>query len=78
MRKRLPASELHDLLTREFRGTAGDHCLRCRVPMPSWVAGAKRGPNWRIGTLDECSTLCHTILEDVAAKLADRYDIQAP
>lgn len=78
MRKRLPASELHDLLTREFRSTAGDHCLKCSIPMPSWFAGARQGPNWRLNTRDECPTLCHTILEDVAARLAERYDIQAP
>lgn len=75
MRKRIAAAELHDLLTREFRKTAGDTCLGCRIPLPSYFAGARTGPNWRIGAFDECSTLCHTILEDVAAKVAARYDL---
>ena len=78
MRKRLPASRLHDLLTREFRNTAGDHCLRCGIPMPSYFAGARDGPNWRIDAPEECSTLCHTIIADVAAKLAERYDLDPP
>ena len=75
MRKQIPPAELHDLLVREFRKTAGDSCLGCRIPMPAYFAGARHGPNWRIGAFDECSTLCHTILEDVAAKVAARYDL---
>ena len=78
MRKAITAEKLRDLLADEFRRTAGDHCLRCRVPMPTWFAGAKGGPNWRIGSLEECGTLCHSILEDVAAKAAARYDIEPP
>ena len=75
MRKRISARELHDLLTREFRKTAGDGCLGCRIPMPGVFAGARDGPNWRIGTFEECSTLCHTILQDVTEKVAARYDL---
>lgn len=75
MRKRIRAGELHDLLVREFRDTAGDSCLGCRIPMPAYFAGARDGPNWRIGTFEECSSLCHTILEDVTAKVAARYDL---
>ena len=78
MRKRLTAEKLHDLLVREFRKTAGDHCLRCRIPLPSYFAGARDGPNWRVGSLAECDTLCHTILQDVAAGLAERYELQKP
>ena len=76
-REQLSAAELHDLLTREFRNTAGDHCLRCNVPMPAYFAGS-RGANWRVGALDECSTLCHSILEDLVGKLSERYDLRAP
>ena len=75
MRKRIAAAELHELLTREFRKTAADSCLGCRIPMPSYFAGARNGPNWRIGQLDECAGLCHTILEDVTIRVAARYDL---
>ena len=75
MRKKIPAAELHDLLTREFRRTAADGCLSCRVPMPSYFAGAKKGANWRLGGPAECSGLCHTILQDIAARVAARYDL---
>jgi hypothetical protein len=75
MRKRIPAARLHDLLVNEFRRTAADGCLACRVPMPVRFRGAGDGANWRIAPLDECSTLCHTILQDVAAKVAARYDL---
>lgn len=66
------------MLAREFRNTAGDLCLRCAIPPPSYFAGARGGPNWRIGTPEECSALCHTIIVDVAARLAERYDLEAP
>lgn len=78
-RKKVSATELHDLLMREFRGTAGDSCLKCSIPMPVFFeAGAHGGRNWRMGGIDDCSTLCHTILEDVAAKLADQYEMKPP
>ena len=75
MRKKIAADELRDILWREFRKTAGDSCLGCRIPMPAYFAGAREGPNWRIGAFEECSSLCHTILEDVTAKVAARYDL---
>ena len=78
MRKRLSPAKLHDLLVDEFRKTAGDQCLRCRIPMPAYFAGARDGPNWRIGSLAECDTLCHSILQDIAAELARRYELQEP
>jgi hypothetical protein len=76
MRKRVSAPELHDLLTREFAKTAGDLCLKCRLPMPVFRA-SREGPNWRLGALDECSTMCHSIVEDIAAKLAKEYDLRS-
>ena len=75
MRKRISAADLHDLLSREFRKTAADSCLACRIPMPAYFRGAREGPNWRIGAFEECSTLCHTIFEDVKARVAARYDL---
>ena len=75
MRKKISAVELHDLLTREFRKTAADGCLSCGVPMPAYFAGAKEGANWRLGGSGECSRLCHTILQDIAARVAARYDL---
>ena len=77
MRKTVSPSELHDLLTREFAKTAGDLCLKCRLPMPVFRE-SRAGPNWRLGTLDECTTLCHSIVEDVAAKLGREYDLRQP
>ena len=74
-KKKIAARELHDLLAREFRNTAGDSCLGCRIPMPRYFAGAREGANWRIGAFEECSSLCHTILQDVTAKVAARYDL---
>ncbi|MEO5676395.1 MAG: hypothetical protein ABIQ84_02515 [Usitatibacter sp.] len=77
-RKSVTASELHDLLSREFRKTAGDHCLRCRVPIPAFMDSKSGGANWRVGTLDECSTLCHSILEDLVSTLSAKYEIRRP
>src|SRR3982074_1067558 len=75
-RKKVAAAELHDILTREFRKTAGDLCLKCRIPQPVFRApGAAGGANWRVGGIDECSALCHTILEELVASLSDKYDI---
>ncbi|MGZ5073646.1 MAG: hypothetical protein ACXWBL_10930, partial [Usitatibacter sp.] len=75
-RRRIKAADLHELLAREFRGTAGDLCLKCRIPMPTYIEpGEGGGPNWRIASGAECANLCHTILEDLAAKLAKSYDI---
>jgi hypothetical protein len=75
-KKNIDAAQLHDLLTDAFRKTAGDHCLRCRIPMPAHFAGA--GANWRVGAIDECSTLCHSILEDVVREFAAKYQLRPP
>ena len=75
MRKRVSAEELHDLLTREFRKSAGDLCIKCRLPMPSYFAGAKEGANWRLGELSECSAMCHTILEELVARFSRTHEI---
>jgi hypothetical protein len=76
-RAQVSSAELHDLLTREFRKTAGDQCLRCSIPMPAYFAGS-RGANWRVGALDECPTLCHSILEELVGKLSERYELRSP
>jgi hypothetical protein len=78
-RKKVSALELHEILMLEFRGTAGDSCLKCRIPMPAYFApGAASGLNWRVGGIDDCSSLCHTILEDLVAKLSSRYELKKP
>lgn len=78
-RRKVSADQLHDILTREFRATAGGMCLKCRIPMPIFVEpGAAGRANWRIGGIAECATLCHTILEELAGSLAERYDIARP
>ena len=78
MRKRVSAKDLHDLLTREFRKSAGDSCIKCRLPMPSYFAGARDGPNWRLAPLSECSTMCHTLVEDLVAKFSASHDLEHP
>ena len=75
-RKRIEPEKLHDILTREFRGTAGDHCLKCRIPIPMRIDAKSGGPNWRVATGAECSNLCHTILEDLVAKFSREYDLR--
>jgi hypothetical protein len=78
-RKKISPAQLHDLLAAEFSKTAGDSCLNCTIPMPAWrEPGEGAGPNWRIGSAAECSSLCHTILQDLVAALAERYDITRP
>ena len=78
-RKKISPTELHDLLSHEFRKTAGDMCLKCSIPMPAYLEpGESAGPNWRIGNAAECGSLCHTILEDLVAALSTRYDITRP
>jgi hypothetical protein len=75
-RKKIAPAELHDILTREFRKSAGDLCMKCRIPMPAYLEpGEGGGPNWRIGGIAECSSLCHTFLEDLVGKLSTQYDI---
>jgi hypothetical protein len=75
-KKKVSAAELHGILTREFRNTAGDMCLKCRVPMPAYLEpGERGGPNWRIGSARECASLCHTILEELVASAGEKYDI---
>jgi hypothetical protein len=78
-RKKVSATELHDILTREFRDTAGDMCLKCRIPMPVFLEPGPQGrANWRVGGIVECSSLCHTILEELAATLGEKYEITRP
>ena len=78
-RKKISPAALHDLLQSGFRKSAGDLCLECTIPMPAYLEpGESAGPNWRIGNAAECSSLCHTILEDLVAALSTRYDITRP
>jgi hypothetical protein len=76
MRKKITRDELHALLETEFRKTAAELCRACAVPKPVFLASAS-GSNWRVGSLEECSGLCHTLLQDVAAKLSETYDLKA-
>jgi len=76
MRKKISASDLQRLLESEFRKTAADLCRACSVPKPVFLPTASGGSNWRVGSLEECSGLCHTILEEVAGKLAEKYDLK--
>jgi hypothetical protein len=75
MRKKISTDELHALLETQFRKTAAGLCGKCAVPRPVFMQAAEGRSNWRVGRLDECGDLCHTILEDIAAQLAQRYDL---
>ena len=76
MRKRVSPETLHDLLTREFRKSAGDLCLKCRLPMPAYFAGAKDGPNWRLGPLSECSSMCDSIVADLVERFSASHELK--
>jgi hypothetical protein len=75
-RKKVSTRELHALLEREFRDSAADLCLKCRVPKPVFVASATGASNWRVAAMDECGGLCHTIFQDVVEKVSQRYDLE--
>ena len=76
MRKKVSIDELHALLEREFRNSAADLCLKCRVPKPVFMASTSDRGNWRVATLAECGTMCHTIFQDVVDKVALKYDLR--
>jgi hypothetical protein len=76
VRKRVSPEVLHDLLSREFRKSAGDLCLKCRLPMPTYFAGAKDGPNWRLGPLSECSSMCDSIVADLVERFSATHDLR--
>lgn len=76
MRRKISRDELHALLEDEFRKTAADLCRGCSVPKPVFLAAPSGASNWRIGSLEECSGLCHTILQDVAQQLAEKFDLR--
>lgn len=73
-RRRISATKLHDLLAAELGRTTAELCSACAVPMPLFRESAS-GPNWRLPAVPECNALCHTILLDIAQKLAREYDI---
>lgn len=77
-RRNISAAELHEILTREFANTAAGLCSRCRVPKPVFRADVSAGPNWRVPALDECDSLCHSILMDIAEKLGREYTMAKP
>ena len=76
-RHRISAAKLHDLLAAELGRTTAELCSACAVPMPL-VRESASGPNWRVPAVPECNALCHTILLDIAQKLAGEYDIAKP
>jgi hypothetical protein len=75
-RQKITTDELHALLEREFRNSAADLCLKCRVPKPIFMASASGASNWRVAAMDECGALCHTIFQDVVVKIAGQYDLK--
>jgi hypothetical protein len=75
-RQKITTDELHALLEREFRNSAADLCLKCRVPKPVFMASASGASNWRVAAMDECGALCHTIFQDVVVKIAGQYDLK--
>ncbi len=77
-KKRITVAELHALLQEEFARKSGDVCAACRLPRPTYFAGAREGPNWRLPPLGECSRLCHTLAQDLAARYARRYTVLPP
>jgi hypothetical protein len=77
-RRAIAAQELHARLQEEFQKRSGAHCVACRLPTPTYFAGAREGANWRLAPLGECSSLCHTLAEEIAARYAARFDILPP
>jgi hypothetical protein len=75
-RKKMTREQLHDWLEREFRASAAELCTSCRVPMPVLREGAA-GANWRLPATGECPGLCHTVLEEIVARAAERYDLKS-
>ena len=79
LKKRKIAPEaLHALMQEEFARKAGELCAACRLPMPTYFAGAREGPNWRLPPLGECSSLCHTLVEELVARYGERFELQPP
>jgi hypothetical protein len=76
-RKKVTTDELQALLEREFRNSAADLCLKCRVPKPVFISAASGRSNWRVASLDECGNLCHSIFQDVVEKVAEKYDLKS-
>lgn len=77
-KRHVSATQLYELLTREFDDSAAGLCPRCRVPRPIFREGAGDGPNWRVPPLEECDSLCHSILVDVAERLGRDYAMTRP
>jgi hypothetical protein len=77
-KRRIAAEELHARLQEEFSRKAADVCGACRLPMPRYFAGAREGANWRLPPLGECASLCHTILDELVARYAARFDLEEP
>src|ERR1043166_2027572 len=67
-RRTIAREELHALLQEEFALRAGAQCVGCRLPMPVYFAGAREGANWRLPPLDECSSLCHTLVDELRSE----------
>ena len=76
-RKKVSTQELHRMLEAEFHKTAAGLCGKCHVPRPVFYPAARGGPNWRLAHGDECPALCHTVMQDLAARFAQQYDLQA-
>ena len=77
-KRRIAAVDLHARLQEEFSRKAGEACGACRLPMPRYFAGAREGANWRLPPLGECSSLCHTLVEELVERYAARFDLEPP
>ena len=74
-RRRITVEELHAKLQEEFAARAGDLCVACRLPKPTYFAGAREGPNWRLPPLGECNSLCHILAQELAEWYGERYEV---
>ena len=77
-RRRIEPGELHALLQAEFTRLAGAQCVGCRLPLPTYFAGAREGANWRLPQIGECASLCHTVVDEVVERFAARYELASP
>ena len=74
-RKAIARDELHALLQATFAKRAAGACGRCQLPRPTLFTAAREGPNWRLPELAECTSLCHTVVDEVVREVGARYDL---
>ena len=76
-RTRISPGELFRLFKERFAERRPPECTACRLPLPHVVTReSESSHNWTIGDVMDCPSGCNALIAQIAAELAQTYDLR--